>query len=118
MLRHCNIRTLLKFVISGPTCVSIYECSHNIYLKEVFTPIQKWALSEGKHFPEHDTKAPHIGVGRVHVVLEALQGQPLDRDVGLGGHDVHVLVVGHGPGQPEVGDLDQFLTGYQNVPGC
>ena len=50
-------------------------------------------------------------------MLEALQGQPLDRDVGLSGHDVDILVIGHGSGQPEVGDLDQFVAGDQNVPG-
>jgi hypothetical protein len=88
-----------------------------MYLKKVLTSIQKWALSKRKHFPQHNPKTPDVRVGGIDIVLEAFQGQPLDRDVGLRGHDVDILVIGHGPGQAEVGDLDQFFTRDQNISG-
>ena len=40
-------------------------------LKEVFTSGQEWRLAEGEHLPEDDPEAPHVGVDRVDVALQA-----------------------------------------------
>ncbi len=76
-------------------------------LEEVLAAGERWRLPEGEHLPERDAEGPDVaGVG-VLALGEALQGQPLHRDVRRRLH--HVVVVCRVPGQAKVRYFHCFL---------
>ncbi len=77
-------------------------------LEEVLAAGERGRLPEGEHLPERDAEGPDVaGVG-VLALGEALQGQPLHRDVRRRLH--HVVVVRRVPRQAKVRYFHCFLV--------
>lgn len=87
----------------------------NAYPEISVASLQVRTGPEAEHLPEDDPEAPDVAGEGILLVREALERQPLDRDVGVAVHDV--AVVGHGACQPEVADLHVLLVDHEDVAG-